>query len=178
MTIGQVALDMWPCWALGILMLTLTWKSEYRNLIRVEPKGVLKFAKTLAMIIVLRMLMLKFIYPEAMVESARYMSHLIPWQSLLGTFWEDACHTLPLALAGCMWGASKWYPKLSKVALVLVALSFGSGHIYQGIVPAVAICFYIPVTLKLGKKYGFGTVMLCHIMYDLATLLSIKWMLG
>jgi len=177
-TIGEVALQMWPCWMLGILMIVLTFRSEYRNILRVEWRPLLKFIRLLCVIACMRFVMLKFLAPEAMVESARNMAHLIPWQALLGTFWEDACHSMPLVLAGLMWGASRWYKVLAPVALVLVAASFGSGHIYQGVVPAFAISFYIPVAMRLGKQYGFGTVMICHILYDLSTLLSIKWILG
>ena len=178
MTIGQIALQMWPCWAMGIAMIYLAYKSEHRNILRVEPKALLKFARTLAIIIGIRMLMFKFLMPESSVDSARNISNMIPWQALLGVFWEDACHTMPLALMGLAWGTRKWYPVVSKIALVAVMLAFGSGHIYQGILPAALICFYIPVTLNLAKKYGFGTVMLCHMAYDLSTLLSIRWMLG
>jgi hypothetical protein len=173
-----VILQMWPCWLLGLAMIYFTWQSEYRSILKVDFKAILKFSKTLLVIAVLRFFALKFLWPQAMVDAARATAHFIPWQAVLGTFWEDACHSMPLVLAGLMWGTHKWYPWLSRLALVVVALSFGSGHIYQGIWPAMAISFYIPVAMRLGKQYGFGTVMICHILYDLSTLLSIRWILG
>jgi len=178
MSIWEVALRMWPFWLMGVAMLVLTYRSEHRNLIRIEPKGIFKFCKILAVITIIRMIMFKLLMPDSMAETARSVTDMIPIPVLLSVFWEDACHTLPLALAGAMWGTKKFYPILSKIALVVVMLAFGSGHIYQGLIPACAICVYIPYTLSLGKKFGFGTVMICHIMYDMATLLSLKWMLG
>lgn len=178
MSISQVVMQMWPMWMMGLFMIYLTWKSEHRNILRIEPKPVLKFTKTLAIIAVLRFLAFKFAIPESVADSARATMHMIPWQALFGVFWEDACHSMPLVLAGLMWGGSRWYPWLSKIALAVVALSFGSGHIYQGVFPAVAICAYIPVAMKLGKQFGFGTVMLCHILYDMSTLLTMRWILG
>ena len=85
---------------------------------------------------------------------------------------------MPLVLASLMFQKSKMYSWLSKPLLVLVMLSFACGHIYQGLFPALAISLYIPVAMKMGKKYGFGTVMISHMLYDMSTLLSIRWMLG
>ena len=178
MDFSTVASQLWPCWMLGIFMIYCTWKSQHKDLLRVEVKPLLKFMRILAIIAVCRFFMFKFFLPAASLESAKAMAHMIPLPALLGTFWEDAAHSMPLVIAGLMFGTKKWYGVLSKIALVVVSLSFGSGHIYQGLLPAIAICFYIPVAMKLGKQYGFGTVMISHILYDLSTIISIRMMLG
>lgn len=178
MDFKQMAMQLWPCWMLGILMVYLTWKSQYKEVLRVDLKGILKFARLLLIITVARVVLLKLLAPPEMLDNIRNISHMIPWQAILGVFWEDACHTMPLVLAGMMWAGSKWYPILSKIALVVVMASFGSGHIYQGWLAAIGLSFYIPMTIKLGKKYGFGTIMLCHIAYDMSTLFTLKWIAG
>lgn len=178
MSFTQAALQLWPCWMLGILMIYLTWKSEHRNILRIEPGAVFKFVKFLGLITVFRFVVFKFLMPDSMAESALTMANMIPIGALFGVFWEDAVHSMPLVLAGLMWGTHKWYPWLSKAALGMVMLSFACGHIYQGVIPAMGISLYILVSIGMGKKYGFGTVMLCHILYDMSTILSIRLMLG
>lgn len=176
MSFTDIALQLWPAWALGLWMIYLTLRSEHRSIMRVELKPMLKFVRFLAIIAVMRFFAVKYLMPASMIDSIRETAHLIPWQAILGVPWEDACHSMPLVLAGLLWGGSKWYPWLSKAALVVVMASFASGHIYQGILPAIGISAYILVSMHYGKKFGFGTVMLCHIMYDMSTLMLFKWM--
>lgn len=178
MDLSQIALQLWPCWMLGILMVYFTWSSKYKKLLKIDPKGLLKFAGYMVFISIFRFIIFKFLSSDAMIEQARSMAHFIPWQATLGVFWEDACHAMPLVIASLMFRRSKTYAWLAKPLLLLVMFSFGAGHVYQGLLPAFAISFYVPVTMNLAKKYGFGTTMLCHIMYDMTTLLSIRWMLG
>lgn len=178
MTIGQVALQLWPCWTMGVIMIYLTWASQYRSVLKIDPIAILKFCRALVLIAALRFIIFHYFTPDAIIQQTRGMTDLIPWQALLGVFWEDACHSMPLVLAGLMFGANKWFKRLSLPLLAIVMLSFGSGHIYQGAMSASLIAFYIPLAMKMGKKYGFGTVMICHILYDLSTFLSFKWMLG
>lgn len=178
MSFTQAALQLWPCWMLGILMIYMTWRSEHRNILRIEPAAILKFLKFLVMITLFRFVVFKFLAPQAMVDAATSMANLIPIGAIFGVFWEDAVHSMPLVLAGLAYGSHKWYPWLSKVALAIVMLSFAAGHIYQGTLAACGISLYILVSMGMGKKYGFGTVMICHILYDLTTILSFRWMLG
>lgn len=178
MDMKQMALQLWPCWALGLLMVYLTLASQYRNILRVEPKAIWKFLKFLGIITVLRFFMFKFLTPADTIESVRNVANLIPLGAVLGVFWEDAVHTMPLVLSGLMFAKSKWHKWLYKPAVAMVMMSFASGHIYQGVIPAAAISIYILVSINMGKKYGFGTVMICHMLYDMITLLSMRWMLG
>jgi hypothetical protein len=104
--------------------------------------------------------------------------HFIPWQTTLGVFWEDAVHALPLVLLGKMFANKTWYKIAKWPLLAAVMCSFGAGHLYQGVLAACMLSFYIPFSMKMGEKHGFGTVMLCHMMYDLITLLSIGWIVG
>jgi hypothetical protein len=177
-SLKEIALDLWPCWMLGIMMLIATFNSNHRDLLRVDISGLLRFAKMMVMVTAFRFFIFKVIAPHDMLDNVRSMVHLIPWQATLGVFWEDAVHVLPLVILGRMFGDRKWYKYISWPLLAMVMCSFGAGHTYQGLVAAIGLSFYIPFSMKMGKKYGFGTVMLSHMMYDLITLLSLAWMVG
>lgn len=178
MSIKEIAEHLWPCWMIGIFMLSAVWGSKHRDVLRVDLKGILKFLILMTVLTIYRAAVFKWIAPPNMIESAREMVSFLPWQVTLGVFWEDACHSLPLVLLGKVFQKAKWYKYCSLPLLVLVMASFAVGHLYQGVLAAIAISFYIPFAMKMGKKYGFGTVMICHILYDMITLLSLKWLVG
>ena len=178
MNIEQAVLQLGPCWILGIVMIALTWFSQYRDVLKIDKSVIIKFAKILAIGTAARLIVFHFFAPAAVIEQMREMTKLIPWQALFGVFWEDACFSMPLVLAGLMFNKSKLWSWLSKPMLAVVMASFACGHLYQGLSSALMISLYIPFAMQMGKKYGYGTVMLCHIMYDFSTLLSLKWMLG
>lgn len=178
MDVREMAEQMMPCWILGAAMLYLVKNSKYAKLIRVEKEGLFKFARFLVMLTAFRFLYLKFIAPESVVAGIQQISNIIPWQTTLGVFWEDACNALPLVIGESLFKKKKWYRAIRLPLLALMALSFGFGHSYEGLGAVIAMTCYIPFTMRLGKKYGFGTVMLCHIAYDMLTLLSFKFFLG
>jgi hypothetical protein len=178
MTFKEIALNMWPCWALGAYMLYATAKSQFKDLLRIEKKPLIKWSVFLLFLTVYRILTVKYLAETEMYKDALKNVAVIPWQATLTVFWEDACHTLPLVLLRRMLG-TKWYMlPVHFLLLALVTLSFGSGHIYQGYIVSAFLMLYIPFTMKLGEKYGFGTIMAGHTLYDLSTILAIKWMLG
>jgi hypothetical protein len=178
MTIQEMAQHLWPAWTMGLIMLYLVKNSKYADAIRVDPKGLKKFAVWMLVITLFRIITLKVLAPKGSLDGMREAVNFIPWQACLGVFWEDMCHTVPLALLGRMFKTRKWYKWLSATLLGMVMIAFGSGHLYQGLFSAILLSAYIPFTLRLGKKYGFGTVMLCHMAYDLSTILTLKWIVG
>jgi hypothetical protein len=177
MNLSDVVAQYLPCWLLGIWMIYFACAAGYGNMMRVDTKAVLKFLVWMIPITILRMLWLKFSMSQGGIGPTKDIVDMIPVASTLGVYWEDACFTLPLALFSLM-SSSKWEKYLSKILLVLTMLSFGSGHLYQGPLLACAISFYIPYTLKLSKKYGFGTIMVCHILFDFISLSAIKLLIG
>ena len=102
----------------------------------------------------------------------------IPWFLAFGVFWEDMLHALPLILLQKLIGTQKKTWPIHILATAVIMASFGLGHTYQGAFAAFALSFYIPYSVQLGKKFGLGTVMICHILYDLSTILFLKFMLG
>lgn len=188
MTIGQMAQELWPNWLLGICMILLVLNSKYKNMLRVEIPALIEVVKFLIFISLIRMFVFHFIAGPETMAGIRAMANFIPWQATLGTPWEDACHGLPLAIigascyakryypSGLQWSHEEWFKWVEKPLLFMVMMAFASGHLYQGIWQALAISFYIPFSIRMGTKYGFGTVMIGHIMYDMSTLLLFKCM--
>lgn len=179
MTFTEMALRMYPYWIMGIIMLFAVWQSNHRDLLRIEPKAVAKWIVFLGCITIYRIIVFKALAGNDKLHDMTSGAMMIPWQATLTVFWEDACHTLPLVILARALGTEKWWKKgLIGAAIAMVMVSFGLGHVYQGWIAAAALSFYIPFTYKKGQQVGFGTVMLCHMMYDLATILTIKHFLG
>lgn len=178
MTTQEIAMHLWPCWLMGLIMLVAVFFSEHRDLLKVSFTGLGKFLKSMAIITAFRLVILKLLTPASMLGGIKAMVHLIPWQATAFVYWEDAVHVLPLVILARLYSEKSWYKWIKWPLLLAVMVSFGSGHIYQGALAAVGISFYIPFSKKMGEKYGFGTVMLCHIMYDMLTLLTLAWIVG
>lgn len=84
---------------------------------------------------------------------------------MLGVFWEDAVFVLPLIILK----DEKNIPNILYYTLFAISTAvFTLGHSYQGTI-GLTSAIYIYFSAKYGRKYGFGTVMICHTLYDLIT---------
>lgn len=178
MDANMVINNLFPCWMLGIAMLYLVRNSRYAYLLRIDKEGLWKFAKFMMVLLVARTIYLEFIAPDFILDGMRNITHSMPWPALFGVFWEDACNALALVLMRKMFWNKPCFQKLRLPILGLMALSFGLGHSYEGIGAIFAMTCYVPITMNLSKRYGFGTIMLCHVIYDLLTYLSFRLILG
>lgn len=179
MDLKTVALAMYPYWIMGAFAIVAAIKGGHKDAVRVEPKAVGAFLKFLCVITLYRAVLFKLFPNFGMFKEAGHTITSIPWQLTLTVFWEDACHGLPLLLLQRFIGTEKWWAKaINFIALAFVMIEFGLGHVYQGLIAATLLSFYIPYSIKMGKKFGFGTVMICHTLYDLSTILSLKFLLG
>lgn len=179
MTFQEVAMRMFPYWMMGLFMLYATYQSSHRKLLKVDFKAVGKWCLFLLGLTAYRIAVFKIFQGNQTLHDQTAGAMIIPWQATLTVFWEDACHGLPLAILSRTLGKDKWWKKgLLGAAIAMVMVSFGLGHVYQGWIAAAALSFYIPFSLKKGQEVGFGTVMLCHTLYDLATILVMKAFLG
>lgn len=179
MTFQEIALRMFPYWIMGLFMLYAVYQSSHRDLLRVNFKATAKWILFLGVLTLYRYGIFRFFEGNETLHDMTSGAASIPWQATLTVFWEDMCHIVPLVILSRWLGNDKiWKKVLVWIAIALVMLSFGLGHIYQGYVAAFALSFYIPFTLKKGQEIGFGTVMICHTLYDLATILTIKHFLG
>ena len=98
----------------------------------------------------------------------------VSFNTMIWVFWEDAFFAMPIYFF-------KDYLKSHKyvwvTVAVLLSLWFGSLHVYQGYFAAAVISVYpFFLSYKFGAKHGFGTVMACHIIYDITTHLGYKIM--
>lgn len=174
-----MAMRMFPYWIMGLFMVFAVWRSSHKDLLRIEPKTIGKWLLLLVGITVYRIIIFKLMSGNDKLHEMTSGAMIIPWQATLTVFWEDACHSLPLVILARTLGNDKWWKKgIIGAAIAMVMISFGLGHVYQGYVAAAALSFYIPFTFKKGQQVGFGTVMICHTLYDLATILTIKHFLG
>lgn len=159
-------------------MLYATVKAGHKEIIRVEWKPVAKWTAFMVFLAAFRISMFKFFPSVFNFKEAFQNIGWLPWQATLTVFWEDAAHGLPLLLLRQFLG-TKWpMIPIHVIAMALVMLSFGLGHTYQGNTAAMMLSLYIPYSVSLGKKIGFGTVMINHSIFDLSTILSIQYMMG
>ena len=175
MDFKSAVLHYYPYWILGICMAVATLRSENKDLMRIQPKSLLKFGRTMVMVTFFRFVMMHF-FPPSIASSGPVLQ--IPLWLTATVGWEDMVHTLPLAIAARFLGDSKPAKVIQYALTGLVMSSFLLGHLYQGIFAACFISLYIPVVSKLGVKHGFGTVALCHMAYDFITLLTVRIFLG
>lgn len=178
MDVKTMAAMMYPCWIIGALILIATVCAGQKNVIRVEKPALVKWLKILCMLTVYRVILFTLFPNFSVFKHAHDAMSIIPWPMTLTVFWEDACHGLPLFLLKKWIGDKKYGKYAYKAALILVMVAFGLGHVYQGAAAAIMLSFYIPYSIKLGEKYGFGTVMIGHSLFDLSTILAVKFLLG
>lgn len=175
----EAAQGLFDFWVLGAVMLYLIATSKYSKMLRVTKAGSIRVARVLLMATLARVIYVQFVAAPQTLDAIKSAMDFVPWETMPGVFWEDACYVLPLALLAKMYGSKKLFKYLLYPLLVAaVSLSFGSGHIYEGTSAAITLSFYVPFMLKFGKKYGFGTVIMAHVLYDLITHFTFKLMLG
>jgi hypothetical protein len=150
----------------------------YKILIRVEKPAILKFITFLGILTLYRVIIFTLFPHFGPFENSAHNVMQIPWPLTLTVFWEDACHGLPLLLLRHLIGTKKWTWPIHGLATAMVMLEFGLGHVYQGLAAAAMLSLYIPYSIMMGKKVGFGTVMIAHTLFDLTTILTLKCLVG
>lgn len=145
----------------GLLVIALLF---FRNAIRIQWQSVASFCGFMCLVTALR-------FAAFEVSGAPSVHPYITFSGLSMVFWEDMFHAFPIWLARDYFKLSKWIWIPIAVGL---SLMFASGHIYLGLTWAATTLIYpYFISYRLGKQYGFGTVMVCHILYDVATICAI-----
>lgn len=178
MDFKTMALSMYPFWILGFFVTLATILAGHKHMVRIEKNAVYKWIKVLCFITMWRYIFFKFFSSTDMVSHIHDNISIIPVPATLFVFWEDACHGLPLFMIKKYIGKRKWLKPFYYLLLFLVMIEFGAGHLYQGLLASIMLSFYVPYSIKMGEKYGFGTVMICHTLFDLTTILSVKYFFG
>lgn len=163
-----------PMWIFALLFIFYIRQSEYKNIMRFNVSAIMKFFYFMLAVTIGKLTYFHFFSTVEDVRSMKALMDFIPWQFTLGTFWEDTTTSLPIVLLDNMLSNRKIYKFIRLPFLIMTMIAFGSGHMYQGIIAASVISFYVPLSIVLGKKYGFATVMAGHIMFDLLTWIFMK----
>jgi len=177
MSFTDFASKMFPFWGLGALMGWAIWKSDYKDLLRFDWKAFSKFFLFMAVVSTYRYYMLRFKIAHGADLHLDAVKSL-PIEAVFFVFWENLYHSVPLVLLRRMIGTNKWVMPIHALAMAMVMISFGIGHAYQGIFAATFISFAVPFDVHWGQKVGFGTTILCHILYDFLTIMTIRLAMG
>jgi membrane protease YdiL (CAAX protease family) len=93
---------------------------------------------------------------------------LFDFPLLFFVFWEDMFFVFPSLF---LYHLTKNKYLVAPVMLVS-SIIFAIGHLYQGVMAPLILLGYVPAMFYFGRKYGFGTVMACHVAYDVLTYLT------
>jgi hypothetical protein len=175
MNFTQFALHMYPYWIVGILIICLVLASNFKDLVRIDKTALKKWVLFLVIMTSIRFLLFKLLVPHSVSSLLKGPASIPPLVGLT-VFWEDAVHGLPLLILRKLIGVKKWTKPLHAILLGLVMFEFGLGHVYQGGIAAAFLSLYVPYSIKLAKKYGFGTVGIGHMLYDIFTIMLLKFL--
>lgn len=134
--------------------------------VRIDINRVIRFGIACLFIFLIK----AFYYAQIGKESYLDTVYLNGINSLAAVWWEDACFVLPYLLAYHFFGKKSFilFP-----VFVFTTFVFMQGHSYQG--PAGMLTFIFPFTsFYYGRKYGAGTMMLCHIIYDISIVVCLS----
>ena len=136
-----------------------------KDLLKVKLDSVSKFLTFMVFVVAYKLTVISFF--NTPVSDAPF-----PFWSLSMVWWEDAVFAIPIYFIS----QSIRLNKLLKFSLILlISLLFGVGHAYQGIVGILVTSLYpYFISVRYGKVHGFGTVMVCHIIYDMIIYSTIK----
>lgn len=161
---------MLPIYFIGIMIYFVIWKSEYKDLLRIQKSSILNFLKIMGFVTIVRAITFFLTNDGSSNENLNIFSLL----SVLGVFWEDLVYVVPLVLFKRLLNfKSKIFKAFFYLLVIATSISFGSGHLYQGMGAVALLSFYVPFTMFLGERKGFGTVIIAHILYDFITILTI-----
>ena len=148
-----------------VLMIFTRWRDK--QLMRLDWGSVAKFLAFMTFLTVFRISANSFLSDMAGLSPATLPIELIylpVWHFFL-VWWEDAIFALPI-----YWLLKKCKKWIAIPLIIALSLYFGYGHLYQGWF-AVGLLSIYPyfISYRYGKRVGFGTVMVCHVLYDFIT---------
>lgn len=174
MSFLEFASYMYPYWLFGIAMFWAIYKSEYKDILSFNIKSFIKFFIFMAVISTWRYFSIKALANHGVSLDSLKATKILPIGAVFFTPWEDLCHVAPLLVLRKLIGTSKWVMPIHFLATICIMISFGIGHLYQGIFSAMMLSLYIPFGVRLSKNKGLGTLMAGHVLYDFSTLMIIR----
>lgn len=150
-----------------IAMIVIRFTKE-RAIMRIEFEKVAAFCAFMVMYVIFNVLQYDFLVDMGFINTINIAADPMPkWTAGL-VFWEDMFFAVPIYFM-MKHMKRKW---LRNIFIVVLSVLFGLGHAYEG-PTAMALLSLCPffVTYHFGKKYGFGTTMCCHIIYDFVVIM-------
>ena len=161
------------CVLVGLLIFGLVyWKD--REVLRFDFKAVQTFITLMILLTFVRFTLFSFgfdMFQINIIDINQGFSS-IPFWRLATVFWEDAFFAIPIYYMKDRW---KWSEYIWLPITAALSIYFAQAHMYQFEMAyfATLIVPYL-IFYRYGKKYGFGTSMTCHILFDMFTLLAFK----
>lgn len=156
----------------GLIVFGLTyWKD--RDILHVNPEAIKNFVVLMILFTFVRFALFSFgaEFGFDINQFNQGASKVRFWQLTL-VFLEDASFGIPIYYMIDKLKLSRyiWMPVVAAMSII-----FGLGHMYQ-FEAAFLISLIIPyfVFYEFGRKYGFGTTMICHVLFDMFTLICFK----
>lgn len=139
------------------------------KLVRIDWNNVAAFLGFMALVSALRMGLM-----DSTVDMDYSGVDITTFKHFMWVWWEDSFFALPIYYFKDHLKTSKkvWIP-------ITIALSLMFGFIHLAYSPWWALLvttFPYALSYRFGKRYGFGTVMACHVLYDVMTQISVKLM--
>ena len=164
---------MFYCMLIGFLIVGLVyWKD--REVLRFDFEAVKNFIALMVLLTFFRLAIFSFGHDVLGINIAdinQGFGRIDFWRLGLA-FWEDAFFAIPIYYMKDKW---KWSSYIWLPITAALSIHFGLGHMYQ-FEMAYFAALIIPYVFfyRYGKKYGFATTMICHILFDMFTLLTFK----
>ena len=136
---------------------------------RVDFKAITNFTVFMIMVTLVRLIVLVN-FPITIPAGLEQVSNI----GILFVFWEDLFFAYPIIVVE-KYINNKY---LRNFIIFIISFMFMMGHTYQGMRGAITILVPYFVMSKVGKKYGLGTSMVGHVMYDLFTVLTVIFSLA
>jgi hypothetical protein len=142
-----------------------------RKTIRIEWDAIARFLVFMTLATFVRLSVIELMTMLDPMSAPSLPRQLLEMPKILfaTVWWEDGFYVLPIFLAYKY--CNKYFAHL---IAILFSLHFGLGHAYQGTFGILVTSIYpVFISLKYGSKYGFGTVMISHVLYDYITYTTI-----
>ena len=139
------------------------------KLIRIEWDAISRFLAFMTLVVFVRWSIMSLLMSNGDVLSHNVDTNSIQLYQLATVFWEDMAFALPFVFLKRLPYVGNKY--VWSVLFLVSSVLFALGHTYQGNTWAtITVIYPWYVSYRYGMKYGFGTVMICHMLYDFITI--------
>ena len=143
---------------LGALVCSIVYVKD-KKLLTLKLDSVTKFLTLMSLAVCFRLAIM------SLIGGSPTGDFPFPLWMLIMVWWEDAVYAIPVFYIS---ESSKIHRYVKFLLILVISLYFGLGHSYQGLL-GIAVTSLYPyfISARLAKQHGFGTVMLCHVLYDI-----------